>query len=71
MEDRKRTIWRIVGGIVTALAVAAGLCGSDSEVPDGFEGFRIVRAVSFSDPIGLSAEWLVILDPPATETGPK
>ena len=55
----------------TAEYVAEPIDGSDSEVPDGFEGFQIVRTVSFSDQIGLTAERLVIVDPPPTEDGPE
>lgn len=54
----------------TAKYVAEPLDGSDSEVPDGFEGFRIVRRVAFSDQIGVTAERLVIVDPSPAEDGP-
>ena len=41
-------------------------------MPDGFEGFQIVRTVSFSDQIGLTVERLVVIvDPPPTEDGPE
>ena len=44
--------------------------GSASEVPDGFEGFRIVRTVSLGDRIGVTVERQVIVDPPVGEGRP-
>jgi len=49
----------------TAEYVVEAVDGSDSEVPDGFEGFRIVRTVSFSDRIGVSVTRSVVVDPVA------
>ena len=52
----------------TADYVAEPLAGgSPSDVPDGFEGFQIVRRVSFSDQLRATVGRLVNVDSPTTE----
>ena len=55
----------------TAEYVVEAIDGSASEVPDGFEGFRIVRTVSISDQVSVTLERIVFVDPPPTEDGPE
>lgn len=55
----------------TAQYVAEPMDGSGSDVPDGFDGFRIVRRVAFSDQLRVTAERQAVVDPSPTADGPE